>query len=33
MGMALWAEYLDGIAVITVQPATQAAVNTKKEVK
>lgn len=33
MGMALWAEYLDGIAVITVQPATQAAVNTKKAVK
>lgn len=33
MGMALWAEYLDGIAVITVQPATQAAVNTQKAVK
>lgn len=33
MGMALWAEYLDGIAVITVQPATQAAVDTQKAVK
>lgn len=29
IGMALWAEYLDGIAVITVKPAAQAAVNTK----
>ena len=30
MGMALWAEYLDGIAVITVNPAAaKAAVNTK----
>lgn len=33
MGMALWAEYLDGIAVITVQPATQEAANTQKAVK
>ena len=30
MGMALWAEYLDGIAVITVNPAAaKAAANTK----